>query len=129
MEKSNPSEIKLEINPTPDNIMLVHLFRQHEKLNKQLKETLLTVVASCKQKLFEANKLQKEGCIFCDHPKGPSFVTWAEKEELAKKYRSDISYSGFHCDKPFHAQLFHDSLLPGDFRWSCCDKDLFRKED
>ena len=83
MEKSDPSEIKLEINPTPDNIMLVHLFRQHEKLNKQLKQTLLTVVASCKQKLLEANKLQKEGCIFCDHPKGPSFVTCAEKEALA----------------------------------------------
>ena len=108
MEKSNPSEIKLEIDPTPDNIMLVALLRQHEMRNKQLKEKLLTVVASCKQKLFEANKLQKAGCIFCDHPKGPSFVTLAEREKHVEMYRSDISYSGFHCEKPNHADLFHN---------------------
>ena len=106
MDKTNTSEIEIDVELFKGNMLLEKL---EEQLQKHKQIDIETAVASLKQKLFETGKLQKAGCIFCDHPKGPSFVTLAEREKHVEMYRSDISFSGFHChDKPYHAQLFHD---------------------
>jgi len=123
MQKTNPpvkTSIKIEV--TDDKAILLL-----QKQVKHLTNTLDTVVASAKQKLLEAGKLKKVECYGCLY--GPTFVTDAQKEELAEMNRSDISYSGFHCEKKACTAMFHSALYPCDFRWSCCDKDLFKKED
>ena len=123
MQKTNPSEkVSIKIEVTDDKAILLL-----QKQVKHLTRTLDTVVASAKQKLLEAGKLQKVDCYGCKY--GPTFVTTAQKVELAEMNRSDISYSVFHCEKKACTAVFHSALETSDFRWSCCDKDLFKKED
>ena len=95
--------------------------------NSNLTTTLKTTVAFAKQKMLEAKQLREVKCKFCEL--GPLVVTLEQKAELAHMNRTDISLSGFHCSDKFHAKLFHDQLHEDDFRWSCCENDLLKKEN
>ena len=107
MDKTSTSEIEIDVELFKGKMLLVNLEEQLKKQNQT--HMLETAVASLKKKLFETGKLNKMGCLFCENPKGPSFVTMDEREEHALINRTDISFSGFHCtEKPYHAQLFHD---------------------
>ena len=123
MEKSDPSKnADITILVTHDKEFLLL-----KKRNKYLAATLARVVAFAKQKMLEAKQLQKIECPFCEL--GISVVTAGQKAELADRYADDISLSGFHCTLKSHTDLFHNQLPEAVMRWSCCEKDLFRKED
>ena len=98
MEKSNPSQTyKIEVEPTKDTKLLAQFIEQLQKRNLHLTKTMATHVAFARQKMLEAGQLKKEPCLFCKL--GPSVVTVQQREEQAQRYLTDISLSGFHCDK------------------------------
>ena len=123
MQKSDPSKnADSEIVATNEEAFLLLTTTK-----QQWSPTMAPQVAFAKQKLFETGDLKKQDCLFCEL--GPSFVTVQQRDELAQLYRTDITFSGFHCGKQFHADLFHHQLFDFDVRWSCCENDHFRQED
>ena len=91
---------------TADGKKLVQIIEHLQKRNKHLTKTMPTHVAFAKQKMLEAGQLQKVPCLFCEL--GPSVVTMQQRCEQAERYLADISLSGFHCKKKYHADLFHN---------------------